>query len=82
MRFFESQETIKKQEQMIQVLNNQNDSILVVHKDEDSKDDFEVEFCNSKSVELFGFNLKGSSKHETKNFSHKLKRINKEQTNE
>ena len=66
---------------MIQVLNGQNDSILVVHKNEDIKDKFEVEFSNSKSVELFGFNLKGSSKKEMKRFSHTLKRINKEQTN-
>ena len=81
MRFFESQETIKKQEQMIQVLNGQNDSILVVHKNEGIRDEFEVEFSNSKSVELFGFNLKDSSKHEMKKFSHTIKRINKEQTN-
>ena len=66
---------------MIQVLNGQNDSILVVHKNEDIRDKFEVEFSNSKSVELFGFNLKGSSKHEMKRFNHTLKRINKEQTN-
>ena len=67
---------------MIQVLNGQNDSILVVHKIEDSRDEFEVEFCNSKSVELFGFDLKDTSKHEMKKFSHTLKRINKEQANE
>ena len=62
---------------MIQVLNGQNDSILVVHKNEESRDEFEVEFCNSKSVELFGFNLKGSSTHEMKKFSHTIKRIHK-----
>ena len=55
---------------MIQVLNGQNDSILVVHKNEDVGDEFEVEFCNSKSVELFGFNLKSLSTHEMKKFSH------------
>ena len=62
------------------MLNGQNDSILVVHKNEESGDGFEVEFCNSKSVELFGFNMKDSSKHEMRKFSHTLKRINKKQS--
>ena len=65
-RFFEHEIVIKNKHQVSKVLDAQSDAILVVDtkqkKEENeattSGDQFEILFCNSKSVEFFGVDLK------------------------
>ena len=64
-RFQEQQKSYMKQAQLSHVLNAQSDSIVVVSKPqpmEDLEQDVEekkmtFQFCNSKSIELFGSDL-------------------------
>ena len=40
-------------------------------------DEIEFKFCNSKSLELFGFDIQKASLDEIAHFDHKFKRVNK-----
>ena len=68
-RFYEAREAQRKEHQVSQVLDAQNDAIILVDADLEIDDridrelavneekELNFEFCNSRSVELFGFDL-------------------------
>ena len=66
-RFYETREAQRKEQQVSQVLNAQSDAIFLVDADVEGQHNREIvvnedykpnfEFCNSRSVELFGFDL-------------------------
>ena len=60
---------------MNQVLNAQSDAILVIHESESLCCGIETMFCNSKSVELFGFDLQQASCEDLKQHGHPFRSV-------
>ena len=65
-RFFEKQTIIKKEQQTSDILNSQSDGIVVVKIVQEENQLVNVEgtlefpFCNSKSIEMLGFDPKAN----------------------